>query len=643
MSEQVDIVVVGAGHAGLEAACTAARLGARTLLLNTDLEDIAGMPCNPSVGGVGKGHLVREIDALGGVMGRLADAASIGTRTLNTSKGAAVRAPRAQCDRRRYRALARELLFSTDNLRPFQGHAVELLVDDGRVRGLRTDGGVEIACGAVVLATGTFLGGEIYIGLNSFPGGRDNARPARALSANLRGHGLELVRLKTGTSPRLDAATVEVGRMTRQDPEDPPPRFSFAGPSPPGPFLPCYLTATTPTAHAAIRAGLERSPLYTGMIEGVGPRYCPSIEDKVVRFPHREAHQLFLEPTGLDGDEYYVSGLATSLDYRTQLAILTAVPGLERAVVTRPGYAVAYDCLAPHQLRASLAVERVEGLFAAGQLCGSSGYEEAAAQGLLAGVNASRYVDSGREPFVLRRDQAYIGVLVDDLIQRWGEEPYRIFTARAEHRLALRADNADERLTPLGIELGLVDTTAARRVQSKRTWKEALLEWADKRRLDRQTINTVGLEVEPGVTPSQLASGLADEARAVLAKLAVADESLPVELRRGLAVCSDIATEAVETAVNDLRYAGYLRRHAEAARREERLAAQRLPEDLDYGEVLGLRTEAAQRLARARPRTLGAARSLPGVNPADIPPLISYLKRRRRFHQRKREHVADDR
>ncbi len=630
MTERADIVVVGAGHAGVEAAVAAARLGVRVVLLNTDLEDVAGMPCNPSVGGVGKGHLVREIDALGGVMGRLADAASIGTRTLNTSKGAAVQAPRAQCDRRSYRTAARELLFSTDNLRLLQGHAAQLLVEDDHVVGLRTDMGVELSCRAVVLATGTFLGGEIFVGLNSFAGGRDNARAATALRRSLLECGVELVRLKTGTSPRLDAATVDTGALVRQDPEEPPPRFSFSGPPPPGPFLPCYLTATTPVVHEAIRRGLEQSPLYTGLIEGVGPRYCPSIEDKVVRFPEREVHQLFLEPTGLDGDEYYVSGLATSLAYPTQLAMLAAIPGLERAVVTRPGYAVVYDCLAPHQLSATLAVEGIAGLFACGQLCGSSGYEEAAAQGLLVGINAALYVEGRGREFTLRRDQAYIGVLIDDLIQRWGAEPYRVFTARAEHRLALRADNADGRLTALGAELGLIGEDRARRSERKYRWRDLLVAWADGRRLDAADCRRLGRPELAGLRAAQLVPRRDVDALELLTVLAASDDGLPAELRSSLTP-SGPARESLRVAVNDLRYAGYLRRHAEAARREERLAATRLPADIDYDEVLGLRTEAAQKLSRQRPRTLGQARRVPGVNPADITPLLSYLRRRRRL------------
>ena len=616
--KKYDVIVVGAGHAGCEAALAAARIGTSTLLLTINLDAIALMSCNPAIGGLAKGHLVKEIDALGGEMGRNIDATGIQFRVLNTKKGPAVRASRAQADKQLYRLRMKHVMELQDNLDLKQVEVTALHLEDGAVAGVDTRGGVRFLAKTVILTTGTFMRGLIHIGLVHYPGGRAGDLPSIGLSERLMDYGFEVGRLKTGTPARLDGRTIDFNRLEPQYGDERPIPFSFSNSSIDQPQVPCHIAYTNPKSHDIIRSGLDRSPLYAGIIEGIGPRYCPSIEDKVVRFPEKDRHQTFIEPEGRDTVEVYPSGMSTSLPIDIQWAFYRSIEGLERVEIMRPAYAIEYDYVNPIQLHASLETKLVPNLYHAGQINGTSGYEEAAAQGLMAGINAALRVQ-GKEPLVLGRSEAYIGVMIDDLVTLGTKEPYRMFTSRAEYRLLLREDNADLRLREKGHAVGLVP--------------EQL--WADfiaKKELIGAQLEMLGRE---RLTPSAAGEELLQEWDLVGMQNAISFEQL---LRRPDFTCRDLARirpeimDLPETIREQLeiqiKYKGYIGRQLEQVERAVKLETAAIPTDMDYAAVSGLSTEVREKLARFRPDTLGQASRIPGVTPAGITILSIALKAR---------------
>jgi tRNA uridine 5-carboxymethylaminomethyl modification enzyme len=620
MDRDYDVIVVGGGHAGTEAALAAARSGARTLLLTHAIETLGQMSCNPAIGGIGKGHLVREIDALGGAMAQAADRAGIQWRTLNASKGPAVRATRCQADRALYRAAIRSMLENQPGLSLFQQAVDDLLLEGDRVVGVRTQMGLDFHARAVVLTAGTFLAGRIHIGEANYAGGRAGDAPAQTLAARLRELNLGVGRLKTGTPPRIDGRSIDYSRLAEQPGDEPRPVFSFLGSRADHPRqVSCWITHTTPRTHEIIAGGLDRSPMYAGRIEGVGPRYCPSIEDKVVRFADRSSHQIFVEPEGLGTHEIYPNGISTSLPYEIQVELVRSIPGFEQAHITRPGYAIEYDYFDPRGLHPWLQTRAIERLWFAGQINGTTGYEEAAAQGLLAGINAARAV-RGEEPWWPRRHEAYLGVLVDDLTRLGTSEPYRMFTSRAEYRLQLREDNADLRLTPIGRELGLVDEARWQRFEAKR---EAIAR--ESARLD--TLWAAPTNALGAAFTAHTGAPLSRETRAsdLIRRPDLGYAQLMAVEGFGPGVDAPDVAEQVEIAI---KYAGYVERQREEIDRARRHEEAGIPDDFAYAEVSGLSAEVRQKLERARPATLGQAARVPGVTPAAVSLLLVHLKRR---------------
>ena len=626
-----DVIVVGAGHAGIEAAVAAARLGCRTALFTMSLDGIGNMPCNPSIGGTAKGHLVREIDALGGVMAIAADATFLQSRMLNRGKGPAVHSLRVQSDRQRYHEYMKRLLERTENLELKQGEVVRLLSENGRVTGVETRLRAGYAAKAVILATGTYLAGKIYVGEASYDSGPDGQHAAVGLSDSLRQLGITLRRFKTGTPARANRRSIDFSRLEVQQGDEPVEPFSFLTEGPLQNKVVCHITYTNEETHKIILDNIGRSPLYGGKIEGIGPRYCPSIEDKVMRFRDKPRHQIFIEPCGEDTDEMYLQGMSSSLPEEVQNAFYHTIVGLERLEIMRPAYAIEYDCCDPLELDASLAFKAVPGLFGAGQFNGTSGYEEAAAQGLIAGINAARMVQ-GKEPVLLERQSSYIGTLIDDLVTKGVMDPYRMMTSRSEYRLTLRQDNADSRLTPLGREIGLVDDVRWARFEADRTAKEKELARLAARVLRPAESNPLLESLgEPKAVTGVSALDL-------LRRPAVSYAALIGVIGPGEGVSPHVANQ-LET---EVKYEGYIRRQQQKIESLAKQEKVRIPADLDFNEITGIRLEAREKLTRVRPKNLGQAGRIPGVNPADIAVLSVELAARRAAHRTEERRGPDD-
>jgi tRNA uridine 5-carboxymethylaminomethyl modification enzyme len=610
--DKYDVIVVGAGHAGCEAAYAAGKMGLKTLLVTIHLETIAQMSCNPAIGGLAKGHLVREIDALGGLMGLLADETGIQFRLLNRSRGGAVQAPRAQCDKAAYRLTMKKWLEEAPNLNLFQAIVTDVLVSDRRAEGVRTLDGNSLYSKAVIISPGTFLNGLIHMGLHSYPAGRANEPASLALSESLMSLGLKMFRLKTGTPMRLDKHSIDWGIFTPQPGDDVPVPFSFRTRRPLENKVICYLGYTSAKTHEIIRKNLDKSPLYSGIITGIGPRYCPSIEDKVVKFPHHLRHQFFLEPEGLDTSEIYVNGLSSSLPYEVQAEILSSIPGLDRAKILRPAYGIEYDAVSPTELRHTLELKKIDNLFLAGQINGTSGYEEAAAQGIMAGINAALKIKR-KKPFVLGRHEAYIGVLIDDLVTKGVEEPYRLFTSRAEYRLNLRTDNADQRLIRYGHQLGLIGEDDYQRFLEKQERIKEAMSFLKNEKISLETGEKISLKdwlKKPHIKWQDV-----------------------LEYKK---FCSPLMDEEMRFIEAEVKYEGYLRRQEKEIAEIGRIDRIKIPEAFDFSKVHGLTREAVEKLEKSNPKTLGEAKQIPGLTPVALINIYLYLKAQNRRPEGKR-------